>query len=105
MLQHSEQFRNIDLDEIRERPELIIEMLFNENDVSMILEKRGNSVRYACLRTYDNECGRILDEAEKGYLQKKKDGYSKDQAFVDLTEALEEITAQLNPQADEKNCV
>ncbi len=105
MEQITDKFQSVILEDIRKNPELIMGILFNENDLSLILEKRGNTVRYAYLRTYSNESRRILEEAKIEYVQKKRKGYDREQAFKDLTEALEEITVQLNPQTDEKNLI
>jgi len=103
MEQITDRFQSIVLEDIRNNPELIMEILFNDKDISLILEKRGNTVRYAYLRTYSNDSRRILDAAKDEYIQKKKKGYNREEAFKDLTEALEEIATQLNQQTDEKN--
>ncbi len=105
MEQIADRFQSIVLEDIRKNPELLMGILFNDKDISLILEKRGNTVRYAYLRTYSSDSRRILEEAKNEYLQKKRKGYNREDAFKDLTEALEEITAQLNPQTDEKNCI
>jgi hypothetical protein len=91
----AENFQNIVLEDLKEHPELITEILCNDQDVSLILEKRGHTVRYAYLRIYDQESRRILEEAKTEYLQKKQQGYSREQAFKDLLAVEEEITTQL----------
>ncbi len=91
MEQIAEKFQDILLDDLRGHPELITNMLFNDQDVSIILEKRGNTVRFAYLRTYDKETTRILEEARREYAQKKQEGYTREQAFQDFLDAQEEI--------------
>jgi hypothetical protein len=95
MTQVAENFQNIVLEDIKKHPELITGMLFDDHDISLILEKRGNTVRYAYLKTYDKDSRRILEEARSEYVRKKKEGYTREQAFDDLIEVQEEITAQL----------
>lgn len=90
----AEQFYDISLDDIKVHPELITDVLFDEHDLSLLLEKRGNSVRFAYLRRYDHETTRILEEAKHGYAQKQQEGYTREQAFKDLVEAQEAIRAQ-----------
>jgi hypothetical protein len=70
-------------------------MLSSDDDGSLILEKRGHTVRYAYLRTYDKDSCRILEEARTEYAEKKKQGYNREQAFQDLLEAQEDIQIQL----------
>ena len=94
----TDKFQSFIIEDIRKNPDLIMGILLNNDDLSLILEKKGNTVRYAYLRTYSNDSIRILEEAEKEYIQKKKKGYNREEAFKDLTEALDEITTQLNLQ-------
>ncbi len=95
MIHTSEKLPDILLEDIKERPELIAEFLFSEQDVSIILEKRGNVVHCAYLRTYDKNSTRLLKEAQEEYLQKEREGYTREQAFHDFMEVQDEITEQL----------
>jgi len=99
MEQIAEKFQNIVLEDLKVHPELITGMLFSEDDVSLILEKRGQTVRYAYLRRYDKDSRRILEEARTEYAEKKKQGYTREQAFQDLLEAQAEIQTQLKAKA------
>ena len=93
MAQPAEQFHDILLDDIKGHPELITDILFDDEDLSLILEKRGNVVRFAYLRRYDKETTRILNEAKHEYTQQKD--YTREQAARDFLDAQEEIHQQL----------
>ncbi|MBM3236187.1 hypothetical protein FJZ31_07790 [Candidatus Poribacteria bacterium] len=83
------------IEDVRKNPELIAELLFKEQDVSVILEKRGNRVRYTYLKTYDKETVRILEEVKSEYRKIKEKGYTREQAFKDFTDARREINKYL----------
>jgi len=95
MEQVSEKSQYFLIEDIRKNPELITELLFKEQDVSVILEKRGNRVRYTYLKTYDKETIRILEEAKSEYRKIKEKGYTREQAFKDFTDARREINKYL----------
>ena len=95
MEQVSEKSQYFLIEDIRKNPELITELLFKEQDVSVILEKRGNKVRYTYLKTYDKETVRILEEAKSEYKRIKEKGYTREQAFKDFTDARREINKYL----------
>jgi len=76
------------LDDLREHPHLVTDVLLRDEDVSLLLERRGDTVRLACLRRYDRETTRVLAEAKNEHARKVKEGYTRDQAFADLREAL-----------------
>ena len=90
----TKQSQDISLDDIKVHPELITEVLFDDHDLSIILEKRGNTVRFTYLRMYDSDTTRILEEARQEYAQKRQEGYTREQAFEDFQEAQEEIQQQ-----------
>lgn len=93
--QMTEQFQQIGLDDLKIHPELLTGILSNEQDLSLILEKRGHTIRYAYLRTYDTESRSILEDAKVEYRLKKEHGYSREQAFQDFEDVQQEITTQL----------
>jgi hypothetical protein len=95
MEQVAEKFQNIVLEDLKVHPELITGMLFSDDDMSLILEKRGHTVRYAYLRTYDKDSCRILEEARMEYAEKRKQGYNREQAFQDLLDVQKDIQTQL----------
>lgn len=96
MVEHiTGEYQDISIEEIKKRPEMVTDWLLKDNDVSVIFEKRGQKIRFACLRMYDSETMRILEEARKEYAQKKQQGYNREQAFQDLIDAQQEISQQL----------
>ena len=74
-------YQDISMEEIKKRPEIVTDWLLKDDDVSVIFEKRGQRIRFAYLRKYDSETMRILEEAKKEYIQKKQEGYNREQAF------------------------
>jgi len=91
MEQISEKLRSIPLEHVKAHPEIITDLLSTEDNLSVVLEKHGNTVRLAAMRVYDKDATRILQEARREYLQKKEKGYSREQAFADLEAVQEEI--------------
>ncbi len=85
------QFQDILLDDIKGRPELITDILFDDDDLSLILEKRGKTVRFAYLRRYDADTTQVLEKARREYAQKAREGYTREEAALDFLEAQEEI--------------
>lgn len=79
------------LDDIRETPNLVTDFLLKDEDVSVILQKRGDTVHLAYLRAYDAETTRILAEAKREHAGKVKEGYTREQALTDFAEAQDEI--------------
>lgn len=91
----SEEIQDLLLEDIKNNPELITGLLFKDQDMSVILEKRGGTVHFAYLRTFDKETTRVLEEAKNEYAQKKKEGYTREQAFKDFMDVQEEINKKL----------
>ena len=80
--------QDILVEDIRNEPELIADLLLSDDDVSVLLEKRGEVVHLAYLRTYDPQAVRLLEEAKAEHAQMSRKGYTREDAFRDLTEAL-----------------
>ena len=76
-----QQFQDILLEDIKGHPELITDILFDDNDLLLILEKRGDIVRFAYVKRYDENTTRILAETKQEYSRKIKAGYTREQAF------------------------
>ncbi|CAN2039332.1 conserved hypothetical protein [Candidatus Magnetomoraceae bacterium gMMP-15] len=85
----------ISVKDIRNNPELIADILLKKQDVSVIFERKGDSVSYAYLKTYDRESLRLLQEAKEEHRRCKEKGYTREQAFEDLEEARGEISRYL----------
>lgn len=82
---------DIMVEDIEHDPRLITEHLLRDEDVSVLLEKRGEIVHLAYLRRYDRDVTRILQDAKRELDGRGPGEYSREQAFRDLTEALDEI--------------
>ena len=95
MEQVTEKLQYISVEDIRKKPELITQLLLKDKDVSIILEKRGNKIRYAYLKTYDKEVIRILEEAKNEHKKIKEKGYTREQAFIDFNEARKQMNKYL----------
>ncbi|WP_133513043.1 hypothetical protein [Candidatus Thiosymbion oneisti] len=95
MEQVSEKSQHMSVDDIRNNPELIAQILLEDRDISVIFEKRGNEVRYAYLKTYEKESIRILKEAEDEHKRFREKGYTREQAFGDFEKAREEMKKYL----------
>lgn len=87
MAQITEQSQYVSIEAIKKNPELITRLFLEDQDVSLIFEKRGDQVRYAYLKTYNEESIRILQEAKAEYEQLGKHGYTREQAFKEFEEA------------------
>ncbi len=101
MEQLSEKSQYMSIEDIRNHPELIAHLLLKDTDVSVILEKRGKQIRYSYLKTYDKESVRILEEAKKELKILRKKGYTREQAFKEFSEALDDVerlNAEFNRQ-------
>lgn len=91
MEQLLEQPQQLSIEEIRKNPELITQLLLQEQDVSVIFEKRGDQVSYIYLKTYDKESIRILREAKAEHKRLREKGYTRKQALKEFEETQQEI--------------
>ena len=94
MAQRSEKLREFPLEDVKAHPEIITDLLSGDDDVSVVLEKHGDTVRFAAMRTYDRDSVRILQEARADYRRRKARGYSREEAFADLEAVLDEVERQ-----------
>ena len=91
MAQRSEKLKDLPLEDVQAHPEIITDLLSGDDDVSVVLEKHGTTVRFAAMRTYDRDSTRTLEEARANLLHRKAQGYSREDAFADLESVLEEL--------------
>lgn len=84
----SEKLHDLSLEDGKE---MIMGLLSGEDDISVIVEKHGATVRVAVMRSYDPETTRILEEAREDYRQHKARGYSREDAFADLEAVQDEL--------------
>lgn len=83
--------QDIRVEDIRNDPELIAKILLSDEDISVLLEKRGDVVHLAYLRAYDAESVRVLEEAKAEHAQAGRGGYTREDAFGDLMAAQAEV--------------
>jgi hypothetical protein len=62
----------------------ILDLLAGDDDVSMVVEKHGDTVRVATMQRYDNDAKRILAKAREEQRQRTAQGYSREEAFADM---------------------
>ena len=91
MPQRSEKLKDVPLAEVKAHPEIITDLLSGDDDVSVVLEKHGDTVRFAAMRSYDRDSVRILAEARADYTRRKVQGYSREEAFTELEDVLAEV--------------
>ncbi len=91
MAQRSEELRDLPLEDVRAHPEIITDLLSGDDGVSVVLEKHGDTVRFAAMRTYDKDSVRIFEVARQDYRRRKARGYSREEAFADLEAVLDEV--------------
>jgi len=65
MQQFSVKSQYILIEDIKKSPEIIARLLFKDSDVSVLLEKQGDRVKFSYLKTYSRDAVRILEEAKK----------------------------------------
>lgn len=94
-MQLSEPLKSISVEEVRKKPELITELFLDKQDVSLVLEKHGDILRYAYIRVYHDESHRILAKAKKEFARKQEEGYSREEAVQEFLEVQESIRKQL----------
>ncbi len=84
MAQGPENLRNVSLEDLKAHPEMVTDLLSGDEDVSVVLEKRGETVRLGAMKTYSKETRRIAAEARAEYAELKRQGYSREDALADL---------------------
>jgi hypothetical protein len=91
MGQRSEKLRDLPFEDIKAHPEIITDILSSDDSVSVILERRGDTVRFAAMRSYDSDAHRILEKARENHRQRESLGYTRDDAFADLEAVQSEL--------------
>ena len=86
----------ITVEEIRDHPERLVDLILANNDHSLMLERDADVIRITVLKRYTQHTRRIVAEARQAYAAQQASGYSREQAFQDLLEAQTEITEQLS---------
>lgn len=79
-----DKLRTLPLEDFKAHPEVIIDLLSGDSDVSVVVDKRGDTVRFGTTRTYPKEVVRLVEEARSEHAELKKQGYSREDALEDL---------------------
>ncbi len=91
MGQRPEKLQAIPLEDVWTHPEVITDLFRGDEDVSVYLEKRGDTIRYAAMRTYDKDDVRLLEEVRADHQRRKSEGYTREDAFADLEAVYAEL--------------
>ncbi len=84
MRQRPEELRDVSLKDLKAHPEMVVDLLSGDEDVSVVLQKRGDTVRLGAMKTYSKEAVRIAAKARAEYAEMKRQGYSREDAVADL---------------------
>lgn len=84
MAQRPEILRDVPLSDLKAHPEMVVDLLSGDEDISVVLQKRGETVRLGALKTYSKEVLRIAAEARAEYTEMKRRGYGREDAVRDL---------------------
>lgn len=92
MEHRSEKLRTLPLEDLKAHPEVITDLLSGDRDVSVILDKRGDTVRFGAMRTYPKEVVRLVEEARAEHAELKEQGYGREDALEDFRAFRRELT-------------
>jgi len=84
----SEKLHGLPLEAGKER---IMELLSGDDDISVVVEKHGDVVRYATMRAYDPETTSLIEAAGERSRQLKAQGYTRDDFFDDMESVQDEL--------------
>jgi len=87
--------RKFSFDEFSKHLQVVVEALADSNNVSVMLQRQGDQVFVLYKKRYSDEVHEILEESEREYQRKLKEGYTREQAFQDFMEAQQEISKYL----------
>lgn len=87
---------DIAVDEIRNHPERLVDLVLASNDRSLILERRADVVRITYLKPYTQDVQRVVAEARQAYATQKAEGYDREQAYQDLLQAQTAIAEHMS---------
>ena len=79
-----EKIKDLLLQELRAHPEIITDLLSKSDEMSVLLRRSGDKVRFAATRTYSREAVGLLAEARAEHAEKKSRGYSREDALADF---------------------
>ena len=88
MVMRSNKLRDFSLEDGKD---MVMDLLSGDDDVAVVLEKRGGKLRLATMQAYDHEAMSIIDEAREMSERLKAEGYSRDEIFDDMEAVREEL--------------
>lgn len=87
--------RKFSFEEFTKHLQVVVEALTESNNASIMLQRQGDEVFVFYKKRYSDEVYEILEECEREYQRKLKEGYTREQAFEDFMEAQQEISKSL----------
>jgi len=86
------------LGEIEQHPEIITDFFRKNKRVCLILQKdeESNTIHIGIRKVYSKQVTELLEGVYKKYTEKKKKGYSREQAIQDFLDAQKEISKYLS---------
>lgn len=84
MAQRPENLRDVSFEDLKAHPEIVMDLLSGDEDVSIVLQKRGSTVRMGAMKQYSPEVVRVAAEARAEYAERKRQGYGREDALKDL---------------------
>jgi hypothetical protein len=91
----SEEIQELPLQDLKAHPEIITDLLSKADEVSILLRKSGDTVRFAATRAYSDEAVQLLAEARQEHAEKKRRGYSREEAVADFEKFQEELAKRM----------
>ena len=85
--------RSLTHHELQQHPELVVELLGHETDITVVVRRKGDQVTLLQQKHFP-EVDKIMSEAQHKLEQKEQAGYSTQAAFQDLKSALAQIPPQ-----------
>ena len=85
--------RSLTHHELQQHPELVVELLGYETDITVVVRRQGDQVTLLQQKHFP-EVDEIMSEAQHKLEQKEQAGYSTQAAFQDLKSALAQIPPQ-----------
>jgi hypothetical protein len=95
MGQRSERIRDLLFEDLKAHPEIVTDLLSEKDEVSVLLRRSGDRVRFAATRTYPKEAVELLAEARSEYAEKKRSGYSREDAVADFESFQAELAKRM----------
>ncbi len=84
MRQRAQELRDVSFEDLKAHPEMVTDLLTNDEDISVVLQKHGDTVRLGAMKTYPREVLQIAAEARAEYAEMKRQGYGRADAVTDL---------------------